>query len=130
MLICLCFHFYLERSLCYIFMKVRSVIKFSHSSPLCINRGFFVDTLRRFSPFSCAIFSASELKWILIKKSGFLAKDYLSMKRNPLDVQNPHVTVLRFGVKVAVLQIFKCFKNWQKCFQYIVFTSIECILQK
>ena len=39
-------------------------------------------------------------------------------------------TVLRFGVKVAVLQIFKCFKNWQKWFQYIVFTSIECILSK
>ena len=39
-------------------------------------------------------------------------------------------TVLRFGVKVAVLQIFKCFKNWQKWFQCIVFTSIKCILSK
>jgi hypothetical protein len=39
-------------------------------------------------------------------------------------------TLLRFEVKVAICQIFKCFKNFQKLFQYIVFTYIECILSK
>ena len=45
-------------------------------------------------------------------------------------ISDPPRTVWRFGVKVAVLKILKCFKNWQKWFQYIVFTSIECILSK
>ena len=81
----------LSRKIPMLFVKVRSVIKFSHSSPLCINRVFFVDTqYSKILPFFlCHIFCQSA-KMDFNKKVGFLGKDYLSMKRNPLDVQNPH----------------------------------------
>ena len=57
--------------------------------------------------------------------NNFAFSYFLTLPNNP---PPPTHTVLRFEIKVAVFQISKCFKNWRKWIQYVVFTYIECIL--